>query len=210
MRSKRYSLHIDRSTSSGDIGLLARSTDDDLSAWNDRKPTFLPANKLRTDAKSSRSQPLKEAPEQDAKPSVASPSQNPSSTHPSCGNSGAALISEQWKNPSRASPAVRKGIFFIEPLEREAVKGTPRFGDLVKSCAWCNEEFDTKNNVDMYRGRPFCSSKCRDARIASDGYTKRQVGLEGNDGSTTKILRRNPNAQLGRCRSNISALDRAA
>ncbi|PKI56034.1 hypothetical protein CRG98_023574 [Punica granatum] len=172
MSSRRYRLHLDRSTSSGNIGLLTRSDDNDLLSCHRKK--FPVDSKVSTDAKPSNYHPP-EVPGQVVKPSVVKSSKNPRDSDQKSEDS--SLRSEQQQIPLRKAPAARKSIFFVGSPEKLLVADDVRaigFGDLVKSCASCKKEFEPKKDVQMYHGRPFCSFKCRDARIASDGYTKKQ------------------------------------
>ncbi|KAI6693279.1 hypothetical protein NL676_020989 [Syzygium grande] len=57
----------------------------------------------------------------------------------------------------------------------------------------CKKEFKPDKDVYMYNDRPYCSSDCRDDRIALDGFRRKDFGLGKEDQKTMKSLREDLN-----------------
>ncbi|XP_031403294.1 uncharacterized protein LOC116212754 [Punica granatum] len=176
---------MDGTTGCGEIGVVAMSPEDALAAWfrkrfpNQDKPATI-------GTKSSGNNQHLKAKELEEKITV-----NPGAgaVRPSRGTTSSATACPKSKNHMKQS------IFFIGFPQKEAGDDSRAigFGDLVKSCASCKKEFESEKDVYMYRASAFCSLECRDKRIASDGYTRKQVGLKNNVGGTTpKPLGKNP------------------
>ncbi|OWM75020.1 hypothetical protein CDL15_Pgr021371 [Punica granatum] len=176
---------MDWQTCCGEIGVVAMPPEGALAAWlRKRLPSQDKPASMGTKS-SGKNRHLK-AKELEEKITV-----NPGAgaVKPSRGTTSSATARPKSKT------LMQKVISFIRFPQKEAGDDIRAIGsgDLVKSCASCKKEFESEKDVYMCRGRAFCSLECRDKRIASDGYTRKQVGLKNNVGGTTpKPLGRNP------------------
>ncbi|KAI3441989.1 uncharacterized protein J3R85_001565 [Psidium guajava] len=216
--SSRYSLHLERSTSVGDIGSSFNpglGTDDDyIPTVTEKKsqpqpPSVTPSQTTKMESKDSK--PTERS-------NAARPSQHPSGPSHNSGNllkraaprmaellshgSAANSVSkDEEERSTQPRPRVIEGIFFIRSPEREVLAAKKideddevgLFGEFIKKCTLCKKEFKMNKDVYMYNDSPFCSSDCREDRIALDGFSKEEFGLGKEDKKTMKSLRKDLN-----------------
>ncbi|KAL3727183.1 hypothetical protein ACJRO7_032001 [Eucalyptus globulus] len=195
--SGRYSLHLDRSTS-GDIGSSSYQglcTDDDYIPTIEKKKLqpqsaiMKPFQNTNTESKGSKPAERSNATRPSEAPGESS--QNPSILLKQAAPTPAELLSHLSEADSMSKdveqhsrqprPPMIEGIFFIRSPEREVSEAKKidesnelgPFGEFIEKCTWCKKEFQPDNDVYMYSDQPFCSSDCRNKRIASMGSAEK-------------------------------------
>ncbi|KAI3441988.1 uncharacterized protein J3R85_001564 [Psidium guajava] len=216
--SRRHSLHLERSTSVGDIGSSFNPglcTDDDCiptiakKKFQPQPAIAKPYQTTKRESRDSKPTELSNAARSSRDPSrpadnsgnlskQATPAMVELLSHVSAANS---VSKDEEQHSTRPRPRVIEGIFFIRSPERELLAAKKideddelgLFGEFIKECTLCKKELKTDKDVYMYNASPFCSSDCRDDRIALDGFNRKDFGLGKEDQKTMKSLKKDLN-----------------
>ncbi|KAL3750065.1 hypothetical protein ACJRO7_011101 [Eucalyptus globulus] len=217
--SRRYRLHLERSTSVGDIG---SSFKPGPCIDEDYIPTTVAREKFRPQPAIMKPSQTTNTGLNDSKPAersnVVRPSQDPRQLSQNSGNrlqrampavveslSCVSAVNSKSKDKeqrsTRSRPPVIEGIFFFGSPERELSTAKKideddeleLFGEFIEKCTLCNKKFEPDKDVYMYKDRPFCSSDCRDDQIALDGFKRKDFGLGKDDQKTMMSLRKDLN-----------------